>query len=122
MEAESDEKFFEFHQKFTKCMDQKNKEIEELKQNKELKKYEALYKDLLKENISLTKESEKMKAMMGSNEVDKLKNEKLTLQWENERLRKEIEGSKEKELKLANLQLMNEKTKLNGRVITLEKE
>ena len=63
MEAESDEKFFEFHQKFTKIMDQKNKEIEELKQNKELKKYEALYKDLLKENIQLTKESEKLKAM-----------------------------------------------------------
>ena len=122
MEAESEEKFFEFHQKFTKLMDTKNKEIEELKQNKELKKYEALYKDLLKENIQLTKESEKLKAQVDGKKVEQLTNEKLSLQWENERLRKEIQGSKENELKLANLQLMNDKTRLNGRVMNLEKE
>ena len=55
MQSESEDKMFEFHQKFVKVMEEKNKEIEELKQNKELQKYEVLYKDLLRENIKLMK-------------------------------------------------------------------
>ena len=59
---------------------------------------------------------------MNEKNIYSLENTMLSLQWENERLRNEINNTKETELKETNLQLINDKTRLNGLVICLEKE
>ena len=63
-----------------------------------------------------------MKDQMNEKNIYSLENTMLSLQWENERLRNEINNTKETELKETNLQLINDKTRLNGLVICLEKE